>query len=164
MDDPVVVVERYIRPSKREIEIEYAMGGAWELSEFHGVRNQLLATMRKFGSVGPMGEFSLEGDCHYLEMGDPALGPTSRKPDYFVVDGQYSALRHQIVETERRHIRPGLLLSLVNLLRNTNGWMLRIAVEKSGLVISADRIGYEGDLFEGCETVADLELRCSLIQ
>jgi hypothetical protein len=164
MDDPIVIVERYRRPTQRELQIEYAMGGPWELSEFHGIRNQLLATMRQFGTVGPMGEFSLEGDCHYLERGDPARGPTSRNPDYFVVDGQYSVLRYQIIETKRQHIRPGLLVSLHNLMRNTNGWVLRLSVEKNGLVIGGDRIGYEGDLFEGCENIADLELRCRPVQ
>ena len=57
--------ERYTR--------ELALHGAYELSEFHGVRNDLLNVLRNYGTVGPMGEFSLEDDCHFLEADSSAL-------------------------------------------------------------------------------------------
>ncbi len=107
-----------------------------------------------------MGEASLE-DCRYLRPGNPSLGTTSDEPDFFVVDDQYNDTdRDHRVESGPKNLKPGLLKALTTMLTDTNKWMIYLAVQSGGLAIRSDRIEYSGDLFEGCKTIADIELRC----
>jgi hypothetical protein len=90
MTEAIISVGPYIQIEQRARDIQFALYGPVTCAEFHGVRNRLLALLRAFGSVGPMGEFSLKPKCSYLERGDPGLGRVDRHPDFFVVDAQYS--------------------------------------------------------------------------
>ena len=166
MQEQIFPVMPYVRPDRRTLDIEFAMNGLVTCGEFHSVRNSLLAVLRQFGSVGPMGEFSIKGDCKSLSSWDEKRGPvTSRRPDYFVVSDQYNQRdRFHRVEADPRMLKAGLLGSLISMLQNTKGWIVYIALMKGGLVVSSTSIGYEGNGFSGCESIADLELRCKIPQ
>ena len=55
---------------------------------------------------------------------------------------------------------PGLLDEVISMLEKTNGWIIYFALGTGGLVVSADSIGHEGELFAGCGNITELELRC----
>jgi hypothetical protein len=148
--------ERYTR--------ELAWHGAYELSEFHGVRNDLLNVLRNYGTVGPMGEFSLEDDCHFLEMDDPNRGPTVSKPTYSVVDGQYSRHRAHRVEADSSALKRGLLRDVISMLRRWQTWEIYFALTKGAIVVFHDHVEYDGDFFRDCRDIEELEARCGVIQ
>jgi len=152
-------------PAQERYDKVYAWLGPVTCREFYGVRNELLAVLRNYGSVGPMGEFLLEGDCDFLQKGEAGLGPTESDPTFFVVDDWYNEKdRFHRVEAEPQAIRPGLLRDVMAFLRLREGWEVYFAVVKGGLLVSADAVQYEGNGFEGCESLEDVEDRCATLQ
>jgi hypothetical protein len=86
-----------------------------------------------------MGEFSLEGDCDFLQKGDPGLGPTESDLTFFVVDDWYNAKdRFHRVEAEPQAIQHGLIRDVMEWLRMRDGWEIYFAVVKGGLLVSAN--------------------------
>jgi hypothetical protein len=164
MPDDIISVGPYFQLEQRERDIQFALYGPIPCMEFHDVRNRLLAVLRPFGTVGPMGEFSLQGDCDFLEDGDPRLGPVSHDPDYFVVDDQYNDRdRWHRVESDSSNLKPELLHNLISMLRQTNGWLVYFALGEGGLLVGAQYIGCEGK-FANCVSVEDIEILCQPIQ
>jgi hypothetical protein len=112
-----------------------------------------------------MGKYSTEGDCEYLWDPHPDLIPTADRPEFFVVSDQYNDTdRFHRVETDRQMLKPGLLSEVIAMLKTTNGWIVYFALGTGGLVVSADSIGHEGELFAGCDSITELELRCRPLQ
>jgi len=111
-----------------------------------------------------MGEFSLEDDCHFLEMDDPNRGPTVGKPTFFVVDGQYSSHRVHRVYANPGALKRGLLRDVIFMLRRWQAWEIYFALTNGAIVVFHDHVEYEGDFFRDCREIEELEALCGVIQ
>ena len=148
-------------PTKERYDRVYALLGSVTCRKFYGVRNDSLAVLRRYGSVGPIGEFSLEKDCEPLELGDPALGATASDPMFFVVDDWYNERdRFHRVEAEPHAIQRGLIGAVMAMLKENGGWEVYFALTEGGLLVSEDKVEFEGAGFEGCLSLGDIEDRC----
>ncbi len=126
--------------------------------EFHDFRNHVLQVLRRFGSVGPCGEldFSVTGDDA------PAFGMGgAEKPDFFVVVDMWNEHdRLSIVESDPKHIRPGLIEALAEMACAFPGWRTVMKLRDCGLDVFGDKVIVGGRRFWDCKTVEDLTSRC----
>jgi hypothetical protein len=126
--------------------------------EYYGFRNAVLQVLRRFGSVGPMGEMPLLADW---ESSEEAWRSETRDPDFFVVDDMWNEWsRWNRVEASPWHVSASVLADLVHMVRDYPGWCVYLALEQGGLTVFGDRILFEGTLFAGSDSIDDLGTRC----
>jgi hypothetical protein len=104
--------------------------------EFDKVRQDVIATCRRFGMTGP-------------DKG-PDGWPTN--PAYFVIDDQYNSELYQYVEVlDRKAMSAEWIKSAMQTLARHPGWGICIKNIKNGyLIIFADRLMITGPVFEEC--------------
>jgi hypothetical protein len=126
--------------------------------EYYEFRNALLRVLRRFGSVGPMGETPLLADW---ESSEAAWQPETRDPEFFVVDDMWNEWsRWTRVEAAPWRVNANLLVDIVRMVRDFPGWCVYLALEEGGLTVFGDRILFEGTLFAGSDSIDDLGTRC----
>jgi len=126
--------------------------------EYFAFRNALLRVLRRFGSVGPMGEMPLLSDRATSEA---AWRFETAEPDFFVVDDMHNEWsRWNRVEASPWHVNASLLVSLVRMVQDFPGWCVYLALQEGGLTVFNDRILFEGAIFAGANSIDDLGTRC----
>lgn len=160
--DREIVVAQCVSDAEEQKRMAAWLGPV-NCAEFHGVRNDLLAALRPFGSVGPIGEFSLEEECEPLMDGEPGLGSVDcRDPMFFIVSDQYNdTYRVHRVETELRAITLELLRAVTTMLEQHEGWQIYFAVGTGALVLSGGTVAFDGPAFAACRDLRDIAMRCA---
>src|SRR5271154_266464 len=127
--------------------------------DFYGLRNALLRVLSKHGTVGPMGKLPM---LETWELSEDAWEvATDKNPDFFVVDEMWNSWsRWNRVEASPHLVNRDLLTEMIAMLLDWPGWCVYMALGKGSLTVFSNRILYEGDLFQGCETLTDLSTHC----
>ena len=131
----------------------------WQI--YHTVRNALILTCRRYGTIGPMGVVTitpevddpyraLMHDLSFWERGDP-------NPAYFIVSDQYNNERYCYAEVNTADsFNAGWLFSITEVLRQFEGWGLGIGnIPDSYILIFSDRLLVNGRLAD-CKTARDV--------
>src|SRR5437868_6574022 len=104
-------------------------GGDLPWQMYHGVRNALVQTCRRFGPTGPMGVVKITADVEspyhalakdfgFWEGGDP-------DPAYYIIDDQYNHERYCYAELYGDDpFNAGWLLAITATLREFDSWGL----------------------------------------
>src|SRR6516225_8319591 len=88
--------------------------------EFYGFRNAVLAVLRRYGTVGPMGELPIRLPWW---LSKTAWKVGTRNPDFFVVDDMWNRWsRWNRVEAAPRFVDTNLLNDLVTMVKAYPGW------------------------------------------
>ena len=128
--------------------------------QFHGLRNEVLSILSRYGSFGPNGRLGIEES---VELGTEVWhGDASRHPDFYVVFDIWNYWSRWIrIESELRLIRAPLLEELTMIVSPIPSWCLYLALRKGGLTVFCNRILYEGEVFIGSCSITDIYQRCS---
>lgn len=139
--------------------VDYSLPPLFGWREFYGFRNQVIQTLRQFGSAGPCGIADLSGGD---DDGPLFIDYLETEPDFFVVDDMYN--RHDrlsLVESEPRHIAAPLLEALAAMAAPYTGWRIVLNLGDCGLSVFGGKVVVGGRRFWGCLTVGDLAARCA---
>jgi hypothetical protein len=136
-------------------------GGDLPWQVYHGVRNALVRTCRRFGPTGPMGVVTISPDVDdpyralmhdlsFWERGDS-------DPAYFVLDDQLNHERYCYAELYGDDpFHPGWLIAVAETLRGFAGWGLGVKnIPDSYVLIFGDRLLVSGRL-AGCRSAAEV--------
>jgi hypothetical protein len=147
---------RVVAFSREESALHQNRKHTWR--EWHSFRNQVLDILSTYGSVGPMGKMPI---LDSYEESENSWQCGNKTPDFFVVDDDIygDSVR---VEADCTLVKEMFLPELLLLLAQSQEWSVYLALVKGGLWVFHDRILFEGDLFAGCASVADLYYRCAL--
>jgi hypothetical protein len=128
--------------------------------EHYALRNQLLVALGRYGTVGPMGHLPV---LETWDLSKDAWQPTgSKHPDFFVIADMYNEWnRWHRVEGSASLVSEPLLRELVAMLMDWPDWCIYLALVVGGLTVFRDRVLYEGEIFSGSGSLADLAARCS---
>jgi hypothetical protein len=109
-------------------------------AEFEAVRQDIIATCRRFGVTGP----------------DEGPDGWPKNPAYYVVDDQYnSELYHYAEVYERAALSEAWVAAVMRTLAGHPGWGVGVKNIKGGyLLIFADRVMVTGPVFAGCNDLA----------
>lgn len=131
----------------------------WQI--YHGVRNALVQTCRRYGPTGPMGVVTiapdvadpsreLANDPSFWERGDP-------DPAYYIIPDQYNHERYCYAELYGDDpFNASWLLSVAETLREFEGWALGIGnIPDSYVLIFGNRLMVNGALSR-CRTAAEV--------
>jgi len=128
--------------------------------QYYSFRNEIVEALRRYGTVGPMGVMPI---LEEWELADSAWQAGDPKPKFFVVSDMWSdRSRWSRVEADPWAINLEALFDLLAIARRWPDWCVYLALVQGGLMILADRILFEGDLFAGSSSVEDLAQRCAL--
>lgn len=128
---------------------------AWQV--YHGARNAVVRTCRRFGPTGAMGECPLDVDVE-----DPyglRTWPLGDDPCvFYVVDDQYNDERYLYVEVhDEQHFTERWLCDLAETLRQFPGWGIGICnLNLAYILVFEDRLMVTGPIFEYCEDLASV--------
>jgi hypothetical protein len=137
---------------------------------YHGVRNALVQTCRRYGPTGPMGVVKivpgvespymmLSEDLHFWERGDP-------DPMYYVLDDQLNHERYCYAELYGNDpFSAGWLQSVTTTLREFDGWALGVSnIPDSYVLIFSERLMVRGRLAK-CKSASEVvEMACRLLK
>jgi hypothetical protein len=156
------VIEVAIERSRPDGSLDHVFRSqpvSWQL--FHQFRNALLQSLRRFGTVGPMGEAPITSESD---------GPPQEwaiecdNPQFYVVDDQW----HDTVLDIKIECEPALVTGdvLHELLKVTSRWKGSLVIvaltEDSNLAVATGRILVRGPLFpEGCESIQGVAGACA---
>ena len=129
--------------------------------QFHRLRNEVLSIVGRYGTFAPNGRLCIEES---VELGTEVwLGDaTSRHADFFVVSDIWNYWSRWIrIESQLRLIKPPLLEELMMTLSPIPSWCFYLALGSGGLTVFFNRILYEGQVFIGCSSLADVYQCCS---
>ena len=125
--------------------------------EFHELRNQVLRVLRRYGTVGPMGEAPINDDPNGPDDSWPV---ESRRPDFFVVDDWPNTMERYIrVEPTYRLPSASVLEELAFLLRGRDRWGIELALGDGLLVITDQALMVDGPRFRKCSSLEDVVKR-----
>jgi hypothetical protein len=135
-------------------------GGDLPWQMYHGVRNALVQTCRRFGPTGPMGVVTITADVDdpyrasangdFWERGDP-------NPAYYIIDDQYNHERYCYAELYGDDpFNAGWLLAITATLSEFDGWGLGINnIQSSYILIFGNRLLVKGHLAK-CRTASEV--------
>jgi hypothetical protein len=96
-----------------------------------------------------------------LEASNEAWKAGVSTPDFFVVSDMHNEYdRWHRVEASPCLVTMQLLNELIAVVQRWPGWCVYLALMQRGLTLLGNRILYEGELFDGASTVAELGERC----
>lgn len=128
---------------------------------FFEFRNAILAALRPFGTVGPMGASPLDGSPL------PLNGPLEcAEPDFYVVDDRWNEEQMLVsVEVPPERLSFEVLQAIVSMLATRPGWVVQFALFRDGdflggVQILSDCAMVGGDLLQGCTTLSDVARAC----
>src|ERR1700756_2733011 len=102
-------------------------------ADFRHCRNDIVAALARFGSVGPTGVFDENDDEVESYGGGDA--------DFFVVDDMYNDVqRLHLIETDATRVTEPLLESLTQAVSHNRQWAAHLAIGDAGLYVFADRV------------------------
>lgn len=158
MDLPVVPAD----PTVGNAEFLELPAESYSDRQFYTVRNRLLAVLRDFGTVGPMGDSFLDSDTFD--------GPIEcEEPDFYVVDDRWNATQMVIrVEVAPEFLAGDVLLRTARMLESFPSWAITFALFRAGefvggVTVLADRVMVAGAAFESCSTLAQVASVCSAL-
>jgi hypothetical protein len=127
-------------------------GGELPWQMYHGVRNALVETCRKYGPIGPMGRVKIlqqvedpyimrVEDTEFWESGDP-------DPWYYIITDQYNQERYCYTELYGDEpFSTSWLVSVMATLREFEGWGLGVTnIPDSYVLIFGKRLMVKGRL------------------
>jgi hypothetical protein len=95
--------------------------------EFYGFRNAVLAVLRNYGTVGPMGELPIRLTWKWSKS---AWEAGARNPDFFVVADMWNRWnRWHRVESAPRFVNTSLLNELASMVKAYPGWCVYLALQ-----------------------------------
>lgn len=128
---------------------------------FFGFRNEILAALRPFGTVGQMGASPLD------DSPLPLNGPIEcAEPDFFVVEDRWNEEQMLVrVELPSERLSVDVLESRVTMLAEYPGWVVQLVVYRGddalgGIQLMSDRAMVAGDVFQGCPSLSDVVRAC----
>jgi len=135
--------------------------------EFHAVRNSVLRTCRRFGTVGDMGEAPITDDEEVPDDGwhvetacSGEFGDES-SPAYHCVDDQwYTGQIFVRLEAFPSEINARLLGTLAAMLTDYPNWCVEIFAGCGMIWVWADSIKVTGPAFENCQHLTDFDDAC----
>lgn len=146
--------------TREHVPNEYP-GGKLPWQVYHGVRNALVQTCRRYGPTGPMGTIKIVPDVESplmmlaedrdaWERGDP-------DPMYYVLDDQPNDERYCYAELYGDEpLNAGWLLSITATLREFDGWGLGVGnIPDSYLLIFGRRLMVKGPLAK-CKSAVEV--------
>lgn len=135
-----------------------------ESGAFYSFRNSVLAVLRGFGTVGPLGDRPMKSPA---TIDHDSTWPVEEiNPTFFVVNEQdFPEDNFVHVEVEAKHIATGLLAALTEFVETYPGWQVRLAVYRVGhgigqLLLSADKVVIEGQMFTSCSNTIEIVRAC----
>lgn len=145
-----------------QLGIVYPTERIISIQQFHAVRNAVLRVCRRFGTVGPVGEFqpSLDEDGVY----EAAEGPIADyDPDFFVIDEMWNDVDKYIrVEPNGYHINLDLLTQTAQILKEHSEWAVGFGFEDGYLLVFAEKLMVKGERFRKCHDFASVAAACGL--
>ncbi len=128
--------------------------------EYYRFPNDLLHTLRRHGTVGPMGEMNILDNW---EASEGAWQVETSDPDFFVVADMWNEHdRWNRVEASPWLVNTTPLYELIAMVWKCPGWCVYLALKQGGLTVLGDRVLCDGDLFANAASIADLGQRCAL--
>ena len=128
--------------------------------EFYSFRNTLLRILSRYGTTGPSGELPI---LETWELSEDAWKSGTSNPDFFVVSDMWNQWsRWNRVESSPQYINTDVLTELVTMLLDWTDWCVYLALREGGLTVFSNRILYEGNLFQGAESIEVLAERCAM--
>lgn len=125
---------------------------------FYGFRNEVIRTLRRYGSAGPSGIADIAGDDEYAPNFEQE---TVDDPDFFVVEDMYNAYdKFSIVECDPKLVTAKVITALCEMASGFPGWFVVLNLGDSGLRIFGDRVLLGGRRFWNCKSIAGIAARC----
>ena len=125
------------------------------LLEFLRTRNELLQTLRAFGTVGPLGESPL---TLHEEFAYPTDWPLEcEDPDFFVAEDPWSnAPFHQVEAKSPQLLTMPLVHGLWSWARENSGWCVALAFEGNGIFVMEHGVWAGGKPFLSCTSLKEV--------